>query len=84
MREKGSDAGHNGLKNIELVIGGNDYPRLRFGIGDNFLDGQKTDYVLGKFPTRELDQLADAINAANQMILSYTSIGIERTMNFFN
>ncbi len=84
MREKGSDAGHNGLKNIELVIGGNDYPRLRFGIGDNFLGGQKTDYVLGKFPTRELDQLADAIKTANQMILSYTSIGIERTMNFFN
>ena len=84
MREKGSDAGHNGLKNIEMVTGGNDYPRLRFGIDNNFLPSQKTDYVLGKFSTLELEQLADSIENANQMILSYTTIGIERTMNFFN
>ena len=84
MREKGSDAGHNGLKNIEMVTGGNDYPRLRFGIGNNFFPSQKTDYVLGKFSTLELEQLADTIENANQMILSYTTIGVERTMNFFN
>ena len=84
MREKGSDAGHNGLKNIELVTGGNDYPRLRFGIGDNFPRGQKVDYVLGNFSQQEFEQLPKAIDKACEMILSYASIGIERSMNFFN
>lgn len=84
MREKGSDAGHNGLKNIELVTGGNDYPRLRFGIGDGFPRGQKVDYVLGNFSQQEFEQLPKAIDKACEMILSYTSLGIERTMNFFN
>lgn len=84
MKAKGSSAGHNGLKNIEETLGGQNYPRLRFGIGDNFSKGRQIDYVLGNFTREELVQLPEPMDKSIQMILSFTSIGIERTMNFFN
>lgn len=84
MRAKGSDAGHNGLKSIEEHLGGNDYPRLRFGIGSDFNKGQQVDYVLSTFSEEEFKKLPEAIDQACEMILSYVSIGIERTMNQFN
>jgi PTH1 family peptidyl-tRNA hydrolase len=84
MRAKGSNAGHNGLKNIEQALGGNDYPRLRFGVGDNFSKGKQVDYVLSNFARDEMDALTERIDKACEMILSFASIGIERTMNFHN
>jgi PTH1 family peptidyl-tRNA hydrolase len=84
MRTKGSSAGHNGLKNIELVLGGQDYCRLRFGIGSEFSKGQQADFVLSNFAQEEFDQLTPLIKKANEMILSFCTIGPERTMSLFN
>lgn len=84
MKAKGSSAGHNGLKDIEQNLGGNDYPRLKFGVGDDFSRGRQVDYVLSNFDTNEMNQLPERMDKANDMILSFCSIGIERTMNFFN
>lgn len=84
MRTRGSSAGHNGLKSIEQSIGGQDYPRLRFGIGSEFGKGQQVDYVLGNFSQAEFQELPPIIKQANEMILSFTSIGAERTMSLFN
>ena len=84
MKKKGSDAGHNGLKNIDAMIGGNEFPRLRFGIGDNFHRGHQVDYVLSRFTKNEFEELPLAIDKACDMILSFATIGIERTMNQFN
>ena len=84
MRAKGSSAGHNGLKNIETCLGGNNYPRLRFGIGDNFSKGKQIDYVLSAFNDDEKISLGDYIEKASEMILSFTSIGISHTMTKFN
>jgi PTH1 family peptidyl-tRNA hydrolase len=84
MRTKGSSAGHNGLKNIELLLHGQDYARLRFGIGNEFHKGQQADFVLSNFSKTELEELPTHIKKANEMILSFCTIGPERTMNFFN
>jgi len=84
MRAKGSNAGHNGLKDIEQYLGGNSYPRLRFGIGDDFPKGRQVDYVLGQFFEDEQIDLPDLIEHAGNMVLSFASIGVERTMSQFN
>lgn len=84
MRAKGSHAGHNGLKSIEAVVGGNGYPRLRFGIGDEFHKGRQVDYVLSNFSSDEISALPERMDKAIDMILSFCSTGIERTMNQFN
>ncbi len=84
IRGKGSAAGHNGLKNIEELLGGQDYPRLRFGIGDNFSKGQQVDYVLSNFTRKELDELPFIMDKSIEAILSFCTIGIERTMNTYN
>ena len=84
MRTKGSSAGHNGLKNIELVLGGQDYTRLRVGIGNEFGKGQQVDYVLSTFTQEEFDNFPAIIKKANEMILSFCTIGPERTMSLFN
>lgn len=84
MKAKGSSAGHNGLKNIEETLGGQDYARLRFGIGDHYAKGHQVDYVLSKFSNEELKFLPNRVDKCIDMILSYSTIGIERTMNFFN
>ena len=83
MRSKGSSAGHNGLKNIEETVG-NSYPRLRIGIGNDFPKGQQIDFVLNRFSKEELDLLPKIIEKAGDAVLSFCTIGIERTMNFFN
>ena len=83
MRAKGSSAGHNGLKNIEEMIGPN-YPRLRIGIGDNFSKGRQVDYVLSKFKDQELEALPIIVDMASKAALSFCTVGIERTMNLFN
>lgn len=84
MRGKGSAAGHNGLKNIEELTGGQDYPRLRMGIGDDFPKGRQVDYVLGRFTQKEFDELPMIMDKANEMIFSFCSIGIAQTMTQFN
>jgi PTH1 family peptidyl-tRNA hydrolase len=84
LRPKGSAAGHNGLKNIELMLNGQDYARLRFGVGNEFGRGQQIDYVLSNFSHEEFKKLPDIMIKANEMILSYCTIGIERTMSQYN
>lgn len=84
VRAKGGDAGHNGLKSIQETIGRNDYARLRFGIGDNFRRGQQVDYVLSEWAKEEAAELPEKIDTCIQIIQSYGTIGIERTMNEFN
>ncbi|NJN26324.1 MAG: aminoacyl-tRNA hydrolase [Cyclobacteriaceae bacterium] len=83
MRPKGSSAGHNGLKNIEGYLG-QDYIRLRVGIGSNFGKGQQVDYVLSRFEEEEMTALPGIIKKAGEAVLSFCTLGLERTMNFHN
>ena len=73
-----------GLKNIEELCGGQDYPRLRMGIGDNFPKGRQADYVLGRFTQEELATLPTIMDKAISMALGFCTIGIEQTMTQFN
>ena len=84
MKGKGSDGGHNGLKDINAVLGHSNYPRLRFGIGDRFSRGRQIDYVLGQWSTEEQSELEEAIGRAADAAEAFCSIGLERAMNFFN
>jgi PTH1 family peptidyl-tRNA hydrolase len=84
VKPKGSDAGHNGLKSIQEILGHNQYARLRFGIGDNFRKGHQVDYVLGKWDTNESNELPGRWDLAVEIIRSFGTIGVERTMNQFN
>jgi PTH1 family peptidyl-tRNA hydrolase len=84
LRTKGSAAGHNGLKNIELLLNGQEYSRLRFGIGNNYSKGQQIDYVLSNFTQEEFTALPPIMDKAIEMAQSFATIGAERTMNFFN
>jgi len=86
LRMKGncSDGGHNGLKNIQQMIGTDKYVRLRFGIGSNYQRGQQVDYVLGDFSEEEQKTLQDRLNMAGEMINSFCLAGVQTTMNQFN
>ena len=84
VRTKGGAGGHNGLENINQVLGRNDYARLRFGIGDNFHKGFQVDYVLGDWSREEEKELPAKIDSCIEIIQSFGTIGTERTMNFFN
>jgi PTH1 family peptidyl-tRNA hydrolase len=84
MRTKGSSAGHNGLKNIEQLLGGQDYSRLRFGIGNEFAKGQQVDFVLSNFSQEEFQKLPTFMTKANEMVLSFCTIGPEKTMSLYN
>lgn len=84
LRTKGSAAGHNGLKNIEELLPGQNYSRLRFGVGNAFGKGQQVDYVLSNFSQEEFVDLPKFIDKANEMVLSFCTIGAERTMGQYN
>lgn len=84
MRKNGSDGGHNGLKNIIEVMGNNNFPRLRFGIGNEFSRGRQAEYVLSKWKKEEQKELPEKIQSAVEAIKSFCTIGIERTMTVFN
>lgn len=84
MRKKGSAAGHNGLTHIEETLGGQEYARLRFGIGNNFGQGQQISYVLGNFSKEEFGALTPLLDKAGEMILSFCTIGIDKTMSLYN
>lgn len=84
LKPQGSAAGHNGLKNIEQVLGNNQYARLRFGIGDNFPKGRQVDYVLSGFDHDEVPELPGLIDRSIEMIKSFATAGAELTMTRFN
>ena len=84
MRPKGSAAGHNGLKNIEELCGGQDYPRLRMGIGDNFPKGRQADYVLSNFSNAELETIPFILDKTAEIIESFCAEGLTKTMNKYN
>ena len=69
LKPKGSDAGHNGLKNIAQLLNTQEYSRLRFGIGSDFPRGGQIDYVLGKFPPEELQLMPEILDRATEIIL---------------
>jgi PTH1 family peptidyl-tRNA hydrolase len=84
MRGKGGDAGHNGLKHINEILGTNEYARVRFGIGSEFGKGQQIDYVLGEWDKEEEKVLPDRIDLVIQIVKSFGTVGLARTMNQFN
>lgn len=84
MRGKGSDGGHNGLKDIARVLGSENYARIRMGIGNEFGRGQQVDYVLSEWSVAEAEQLPTFVERAGDAVLSFGSIGLDRTMNLFN
>lgn len=84
LRTKGSSAGHNGLKNIEQLLGGQDYSRLRFGIGNNYSKGQQVDFVLSNFSKSEFEELPSVMDKAAEVVYAFCTIGAERAMNYFN
>jgi PTH1 family peptidyl-tRNA hydrolase len=84
LKLQGSSAGHNGLKSIEALCGGQAYPRLRFGISDNFPKGRQADYVLSRFDKDELPELPALIDRSVDLIRSFVTIGPAQTMTAFN
>lgn len=84
IRANGSDAGHNGLKSINELLITQNYPRLRFGIGNNYPKGRQVDYVLGHFTAAEQSLLPELILHSVEAIEAFATIGLERTMNFYN
>jgi PTH1 family peptidyl-tRNA hydrolase len=84
LKPKGSAGGHNGLKDIQEVLGSNVYARLRFGIGDEFSKGSQIDFVLGKWSEIEEESIAEKIDLAIEIVKSFTTIGVQMTMNKFN
>ena len=84
LKGSGSDAGHNGLKNIAAMLGTDAYPRLRFGIGSDFPRGCQVDYVLGNFPAEERTVLNDRITVACEAIREYVLAGLGNAMCKYN
>ena len=81
IRAKGGDAGHNGLKHINQILGTNEYARVRFGIGDQFSKGQQVDYVLGTWTDEESKLLPERMDKVVQIIKSFGTVGLAQTMN---
>ncbi|RFS21408.1 aminoacyl-tRNA hydrolase [Chitinophaga silvatica] len=84
LRPGGSDAGHNGLKSIQESLGSNQYPRLRFGVGNQYPKGRQVDFVLGKWKNTEEPVVQEKIEKSADIIESFATIGIARTMNEYN
>lgn len=84
IKPKGSDGGHNGLKNINLVLNTNQYTRFRFGISDEFKKGKQIDYVLGEWNDTEKEALTERLETASEIIKSFGTAGLENTMTSFN
>lgn len=84
LKPSGSNAGHNGLENIQNVLGTKNYARLRFGIGDNFVRGGQTNYVLGQWLLNEAALLPEHIDTAIEIIKSFVFEGAAMTMTRFN
>ncbi|HMJ48823.1 MAG TPA: aminoacyl-tRNA hydrolase [Ferruginibacter sp.] len=84
LRAAGSHAGHNGLRDIQETLGTREYPKLRFGIGNMFPKGMQSDFVLGKWNREETGLVRIKIEKCIEIIESFASIGLERTMSSVN
>lgn len=84
MKKQGSHGGHNGLADIEAVLGTANYCRLRIGVGDNFSRGHQIDYVLGRFTSDEMAIVQPRVEAAANAALAFCTVGPDRAMNMFN
>lgn len=84
IKGKGSDGGHNGLKNIQAVLETTQYPRLRFGISDDFAKGKQVDYVLGQWSAEELTQLQERLQQTADAIKEFALAGLNNAMNKYN
>jgi PTH1 family peptidyl-tRNA hydrolase len=84
IRSKGSDGGHNGLKNITQVLNTQEYARFRFGISDAFKKGKQVDYVLGNWDDDEKTKLPERLEVASEIIKSFGLAGLEITMTSYN
>ena len=84
MKGKGSAGGHNGLKNIEELLGSENYARMRFGVGNNFSKGKQVDFVLGQWTDEENSQLPAITEKATTAIQMYLTVGVEKAMTFVN
>ena len=84
MRPKGSAGGHNGLDHINTILGTDNYPRIRVGIGNNFHKGGQKDYVLGAWTSEESKLISERVGIVAEMIKSFGTSGLELTMTTFN
>lgn len=84
LRGKGSNGGHNGLGSIQEVLGTDAYARLRFGVGSDFGKGRQAEYVLSNFSQDEFKILPELMDKVGEGVLSFATMGLERTMNFVN
>ena len=84
IKTKGSDGGHNGLKNIQLILNSTEYPRFRFGISDAFKKGKQVDYVLGEWTPEENESLKERLAISSEIIKSFALAGLNNTMNLYN
>jgi len=84
LRSKGSDAGHNGLANINLTLGTQNYSRLRFGIGNDFPKGYQAEYVLSEWNEEQKKLLPERIEIMKEAIISFVMSGVAITMNKYN
>ena len=84
LKTKGSDGGHNGLKDVQQYLLTTNYNRLRFGVGSDFGKGKQIDYVLGEWNQEEKDALGERYERVNALIRSFVLSGVNRTMNEYN
>lgn len=84
MKPAGSGGSHNGLNHIIEILGTTNFPRLRFGIGSDFAKGYQVDYVLGRWNASEEELLKPKVLMAVEMVKSFVTIGIDRTMSLYN
>ncbi|MEO7444477.1 MAG: aminoacyl-tRNA hydrolase [Ferruginibacter sp.] len=84
LRATGSHAGHNGLKDIEAILGNDAYPKLRFGIGSQFSRGMQVEFVLGKWEKKEMDVVQEKITACIKVIEDFATLGLPHTMTAVN
>ncbi len=84
VRGHGTDAGHNGLKSIFEELQTEKYPRLRYGVGNDFPRGMQVEYVLGNWRKEEIPLVKIKIDKAVQVVESFIQMGLERTMNDYN
>jgi PTH1 family peptidyl-tRNA hydrolase len=84
LRKSGSDAGHNGLKDIQNILGTDAYPKLRFGVGNNFPKGMQVEFVLSKWFKEEIPVVKIKIEKCIEVIESFAAVGIDKTMSLVN
>ncbi|MEO8412793.1 MAG: aminoacyl-tRNA hydrolase [Ginsengibacter sp.] len=84
LRKSGSDAGHNGLRDIQQVLGTDAYPKLRFGTGNNFPKGMQVEFVLSRWLPEEMPLVSLKIEKCIDVIENFATLGLERTMNTIN